>query len=175
MERLRWLLGLGALLFVVLSVTGCGGSAGGEGACDYPTCVADVEKDCIVTAACTKQQTTTASGDEVDACFANGSKMQSVTSIDADTKKLTTSFAAKNPSGVVCMSSEMSFDAIGRTGAITYKNGSGSIVATAVVNSNADVTFTCVDGRTKTLHATCVLPDAGSGGSSTCTPGTCVF
>ena len=169
--RLDWRAFLGTILFI----SGCGGSTGGEGACDFPICVTDLEKDCIGVAACTKQQTTTASGEVDDVCFANGSKAQLATSMDTATKKATMSFTAKNENGVVCMSSETSFDSIALTSTITYRNGSGSVVATAVVDSSAGATISCVGGPTKNLGASCLLPDAGTSGSSTCTTGICAF
>lgn len=158
-------------MIVVLGVAGmavaCGGSssssvdsgAGGTlGSCNAPSCLVSLYSSCQPSGTCVTQtdMTTFAS----NTCYSNGVKEIMTIAATGET------FTVKNGTST-CYSFESD-----STGAIKFKNGSGSVVATGTYNSATKVTtVTCTGGAAVTLNAAC--DSASSSSTANCTDGTC--
>ena len=166
-------LALGALVLA----SGCGGSSssndggssssandgGGTGACNYPSCVASLVASCAPSGTCTEQtdSATYATND----CYSNGVNV--LTSIDSTSGTATVTYKKGTST---CYSIEVA--GLSGTSTVTIKNASGAAVATGTQDSNTGVTtVVCPGGQPVTLNSDCET--VASGGTTTCTTGTC--
>ena len=139
---------------------GTGGTAGAgggtSGTCNAPNCLASLYTSCEPSGTCVTQtdMTTFAS----NTCYSNGVK--EVMTIAATGATIT---YKKGTSTCYSLESDA-------TGAVKFKNASGSVIATGTYNSTTQATtVTCAGGSAVTLNADCT----SAGSSDTCTDGVC--
>ncbi len=156
------------------------------GKCDYPSCFADLVKDCSPAGACVQQSTPVTGGltgpwtTTVATCHDNGVKMQltSTYSIDLVTAEMsgTTTTTWKKPAGV-CFSLETAYSSATLT-SVNYviKNAAGATVGTMVADIDANTqTITCTGAAPVVLPLDCDASDADGGSGAECTAGACTF
>lgn len=141
---------------------GAGGGAGGgtSGSCNAPSCLTSLYSSCEPSGTCVSQTDTTTFA--TNSCYSNGVKeiMTIALSGIAITYKKGTS---------TCYSIN-----IDSTGAISFKNAAGSVVATGTYDSTTTATtVTCTGGQAVTVNSSCDSSTMGGTSAPDCTQGTC--
>jgi len=145
---------------------GTGGTGGGGalGSCNAPSCMTGLLSSCTPTGTCVAQSDLTTLSSNT--CYSNGVK-QIVSTSTTGTMTMT----LKNGSSI-CYSMDIALTAQPST--VTFKNASGSVVATGTYDSTTQATtVTCTGGQAITLNSSCQSIASAIGGGSTCTDGAC--
>ena len=180
MVKADFWLATGALLLAA-----CGGSsglsldggAGGSSGCNLACLnnLANLVATCQPSGTCTEQLT---SSTAATTCYSNGVKM-SVSMTTSTSGAASMAISVKNNSAA-CYSMAMSETASGDM-TMTFKNASGTTVATLAVGSTTGETVTCPGGSPSAIDSSCstqaasVSSFAGSSSTTNCTQGTCAY
>jgi hypothetical protein len=151
------------------------GGAGGStvGACNFPTCISDLQTACVPTGTCMSQ----IGIGGANLCWANGVKSLTSIAISGTSAVATTRWTKMD--GSTCYTTETPVGASGVV-TLTYKNAAGTVVATGMTNAGGNTfTVTCTGQTPVTVNLqTCgaqggMTGTGGAGGSGGCTMGMC--
>jgi len=149
-----------------------GGAGGGFiGSCEYPSCLWNLIRDCLVVGPCTQQESQVAGGltDISELCCSNG--VNELVTLRMQSSKVTGSVAVSK-NGSKCYDVSLATSGDGSTLYYTWLDPSGQAVAKASIamTSSSDPVITCGNGETMPMTNNC-QPDGAQ--AAVITTGTC--
>jgi hypothetical protein len=144
--------------------------------CNYPQCYASLVEDCVPRGPCVMASNPALGGRAMAVCYGNGVKGLVTTTLNINSRIMSTTDLWKNSSGI-CYSLEPSSPG---TSSESYrmKDGAAAVLATVTINHATNtMTFTCNDEAPVEVSLDCADgPSSTTNGRlSQCTLGDCTF